>query len=288
MDTSDSTTKTKRCTKGDECVHPMGCLQPATNEYFPLNKRRTDGFGSWCKACQRVYNKKYNTENVEKLRQYRRRYALSNPEKVREYKRNWEANHRDELRERRRQRRSTPESKEKNRRYYTENIDKIKAYKRERYLKNKDKVREYGKRYRAEHAEKIKEDKQRYRAENIEKVRAYNRRWYAKNAMKVAVQQRNYRTKHPSKMLSYVHLRRARKLTVGGVYTPADIHLQLKSQRGLCWWCSKPLNNKYHIDHRIPLARGGSNAPANLCLACPKCNNSKGAKLPHEWNGRLL
>lgn len=54
---------------------------------------------------------------------------------------------------------------------------------------------------------------------------------------------------------------------------------QLELQAGRCWWCGKRLR-KYHIDHRVPLAHGGTNDPANLVLACSNCNQRKRSKMP--------
>jgi uncharacterized protein (DUF433 family) len=64
----------------------------------------------------------------------------------------------------------------------------------------------------------------------------------------------------------------------------------LKRQKGRCYYCGKKIVGTFHVDHAIPLSRGGSNAPENLVAACIKCNLQKGAKLPHEWpeGGRLL
>lgn len=61
-----------------------------------------------------------------------------------------------------------------------------------------------------------------------------------------------------------------------------------RQQRGLCWWCSVELLGIYEIDHRVPLAMGGTNEIGNLCLSCIDCNHSKSDKLPWEFNGRLL
>jgi hypothetical protein len=72
-----------------------------------------------------------------------------------------------------------------------------------------------------------------------------------------------------------------------GKVTQGDIQLMLRSQKGRCWYCQTKLD-KYHIEHRAPLSRGGSNHPSNLVLSCPTCNLSKGAKFPHEWIGRLI
>lgn len=42
------------------------------------------------------------------------------------------------------------------------------------------------------------------------------------------------------------------------------------------------------IDHVIPQARGGQNAPANLILACTRCNDVKGCRTPFEWAMDIL
>lgn len=61
-----------------------------------------------------------------------------------------------------------------------------------------------------------------------------------------------------------------------------------KQQRGHCWWCNADLAGVYHVDHRVPLAKGGTDAEDNLCLACPNCNQKKSDKMPYEVMGRLI
>lgn len=113
----------------------------------------------------------------------------------------------------------------------------------------------------------------RYRTTHRQEARERNKKWSAANPVVKRALRENYR---------------ARK-AAGGEHTAADIRLLMKSQQGLCWWCGKPVDpKKYHVDHRIPLSRGGSNNPDNLCITCPTCNLSKNDKLPYEWNGRLL
>jgi 5-methylcytosine-specific restriction endonuclease McrA len=54
-----------------------------------------------------------------------------------------------------------------------------------------------------------------------------------------------------------------------------------------CRWCGKETTPRHrHIDHIIPLSKGGADAVANLCIACPRCNRSKAAKLPEEFAGQ--
>ena len=65
-----------------------------------------------------------------------------------------------------------------------------------------------------------------------------------------------------------------------------EIALQLKTQKGNCWWCGKECSSDYHVDHRIPLSKGGKNTAGNMVISCPTCNFKKGNKL--FFNGRLL
>jgi 5-methylcytosine-specific restriction endonuclease McrA len=99
---------------------------------------------------------------------------------------------------------------------------------------------------------------------------------------------KEYRHKYPEKARARVMARIARKHNNGGTHTGEDIQRQLQTQRGLCWWCGKPVNNRFHVDHRVPLAKGGHNGPGNIVISCPKCNQAKSAHMPWEFNGRLL
>lgn len=98
-----------------------------------------------------------------------------------------------------------------------------------------------------------------------------------------------YRHRHPEKIKARKATRKEKgELTLKDDWTVDDLQLQIKSQKDRCWWCSKKLKGKYEIDHVIPLAKGGTNNARNIVLSCPKCNRSKGAKLPQEFMGRLF
>lgn len=95
-----------------------------------------------------------------------------------------------------------------------------------------------------------------------------------------------YRSRHPDRIKARGKLRW--NVGLNGDATANDVALQLKSQKNKCWWCGKKLKDDYHVDHRVPLDKGGSNTAGNIVISCASCNLSKGAKMPHEWNGRLL
>jgi 5-methylcytosine-specific restriction endonuclease McrA len=83
-------------------------------------------------------------------------------------------------------------------------------------------------------------------------------------------------------------IRRARRLAAGGTYTAQDILKIYAWQQGACYWCQALVGKTYHVDHVVPLARGGSNRPENLCIACQPCNLRKFTKMPYEFIGRLF
>jgi 5-methylcytosine-specific restriction endonuclease McrA len=67
---------------------------------------------------------------------------------------------------------------------------------------------------------------------------------------------------------------------------------QYRSQDGRCFYCLIPLDllhrRSYQIDHRVPIYRGGTNSPDNLCIACTSCNQVKGAERLPSYDPDLL
>lgn len=49
-----------------------------------------------------------------------------------------------------------------------------------------------------------------------------------------------------------------------------------------CYYCGAT-TEPFHVDHRVPIAKGGTDEIDNLVPACLRCNLSKGAKLLEEW-----
>lgn len=54
-----------------------------------------------------------------------------------------------------------------------------------------------------------------------------------------------------------------------------------------CYWCKKKTTPGFrHIDHIIPLSKGGPDSTGNLCVSCPPCNSRKGALSPEDFAGQ--
>ena len=50
-------------------------------------------------------------------------------------------------------------------------------------------------------------------------------------------------------------------------------------QRGLCFYCHRPIAGVWVTDHVVPLFRGGTSAYKNLVITCWTCNKRKGIKI---------
>ena len=89
----------------------------------------------------------------------------------------------------------------------------------------------------------------------------------------------NNRQQYRTRTLNYI----ARKRNALGTHTAADVAFMVEYQQFRCFWCSDDISGGHHVDHIIPLSKGGTNGPENLVASCDPCNRSKGAKLPKEF-----
>lgn len=174
------------------------------------------------------------------------------------------------------------------RQWVADNPDKKRASDKQWAETHRELEREYSRRAYWKDPEKSRAYTRAKQERNRTRVRESSRAWNQRNREHVTARIREWRRSNPEKARAAKLRRRAMEFNAEGSHTAEDIRILVKSQKGLCWWCGNAVGDEYHIDHRIPLSRGGSNAPENLCITCPSCNQSKTDKLPSEWNGRLL
>jgi 5-methylcytosine-specific restriction endonuclease McrA len=159
---------------------------------------------------------------------------------------------------------------------------------------NRKKIAAYRREYRKLNAEKIKAYEKLHYTRNClrerERAKAYARH-YQKTENGRAAQQR-WRSKNKAHLLVLAYRYRARKLSAETDLDSRLLEDAIKSLKSVdhlpCYWCGASTTPKTrHIDHIIPLTKGGANGSANICCACARCNRRKYNKLPHEFSGQF-
>lgn len=135
---------------------------------------------------------------------------------------------------------------------------------------------DYSRSYRESHVAQILETNAAWRAKNPE----YRREHYLKNRDRLLANVKEWRKANPQAYKRNVQNRRARILFGGGVLSKGLEARLFKLQRGRCTCCGKSLGKKYHMDHIVPLAKGGLNKDSNMQLLRALCNHQKHAKDP--------
>lgn len=152
----------------------------------------------------------------------------------------------------------------------------------------------YLEKYRKNNREKYLASLRGYHQRNRERVLSRQRSYYQENAELMRERARNYFRENPEVKRRHERKRRSQKLNAQDLGYKFCEKSALRLQRGRCANCYEKVGvnrKKYHVDHIVPLSRGGSNDPTNLQILCVECNLRKSAKDPIEWareNGRLL
>ncbi len=162
-----------------------------------------------------------------------------------------------------------------------------------RYRKNHpDRAVAQTRAYKKAHPEWKKETDRKYYHSNKAKHRVWQKRYDDKHPEVGRESARRYRAAHPEKMRAIAHTRRSREVGAEGKCSAADLRRIKKEQGNKCAYCGVSFrNSKAHVDHIIPLSRGGTNYPRNIQILCNRCNLRKSYKDPIVFAqelGRLL
>lgn len=174
--------------------------------------------------------------------------------------------------------------KERGRARYLERHEESRRYRREYYWRTKQQRAEYRKAYnRANREHKANYDRARREA-MAEELRVEKLAWKRANAEAIRVKRRADYKANPEKYVAWNQGRRTAKLenpeSVG--VSLADWTQLLRRYSRCCAYCgTRP--DVIHMEHVIPLSRGGRHAIGNILPACRSCNYSKNARFVMEW-----
>ncbi|MGW0929581.1 HNH endonuclease [Streptomyces sp. NPDC002644] len=91
---------------------------------------------------------------------------------------------------------------------------------------------------------------------------------------------RNYYARLPADK-RHTLTQRKRAETYGTRHAPYSRSAIFARWGNRCAYCNAPAE---HLDHVMPLSRGGDDIESNMVPACADCNLSKGAKTLAEWS----
>lgn len=191
-----------------------------------------------------------------------------------------------------------------------------KEYKREWYLKNRERILKERKAYRAANKELLSERAKRHREQNPDKVRAKQRESYqrhrdkalarvrkyqAANKEKISEKGKVYREKNKERIKAYYkqnkeraleHNRQRRAKIRGQAAEPYTTQDVLDKYGTDCYLCGKPIDlnanrhpgdpgweNGLHIEHVIPISKGGHDTIDNVRPSHGQCNLKKGTQI---------
>lgn len=143
--------------------------------------------------------------------------------------------------------------------------------------KNKEKI---AARMKAYH-KRLRETDKEWRESTYRKTRE----WREKNKDHLKAYSSERKRKYRKEYTIHENNRRLKKLLNGGEVILQDVENINKKQGYVCATpvCKVSTREKYHIDHRVPISKGGRNSPENIDILCPSCNCRKNARMPDEW-----
>lgn len=198
---------------------------------------------------------RYREKNRDKCREATLKSHAKNPERKRAYDAEWKATNEAYI--------------QAQKEYREANRDKLNAQTVAWRKANSDWVSTYNLFYALATSEHQKAKIKKWRQDNPERAAEYSAMWAAENRDRRVINEQR---------------RRAFKLNSQGDLSPDTIKRLMSLQKCKCAVCRTDLKKSgHHLDHIMPLSKGGSHDESNVQLLCPKCNLTKSAKHPIDF-----
>lgn len=224
---------------------------------------------SKCKECTKSYNKEWQKDNRDKTKLYSRKHRVG--------QKGITVEEQDNINQQRREdyikAQEIKKEKQKQLEIKREELEQKKLSPTKECIKCKE-IKPKSEFFKA----KGKLDGYDNRCKECEKLRLRRER---------NMQPKVHRTPEEIRIRKKLQKHKRRTLTKNGDVTVQQLK-ELYSTAKNCYWCNTKLNkNNTHLDHLMPLSKGGEHTLTNLVVSCPTCNLQKNAKDPIEFANKL-
>lgn len=117
---------------------------------------------------------------------------------------------------------------------------------------------------------------------NSERRKEYMRDYMRKNRAKLVARSAAWKKANPERAKTLAvhssHLRRTRLVQTPKLQRDqarSMMQRERKKKTHVCYYCKSRFKGTMHWDHVMPVSKGGTHSPDNLCVACPDCNLRK-------------
>ena len=168
--------------------------------------------------------------------------------------------------------------------YRKNNIERMREKDRERYESNRDAKIEASKSWYRENKERSRIRSKQYMEKHKERIRIRKIIYNQKNREKNRIRHRAWCLANPNRVDESNVKRKTRLVRQSnGSITSQEIAKMLKDTVKCPYCMTRVESSDKHVDHMIPLSKGGLHATYNLAVVCSKCNHRKKDKTYPEW-----
>lgn len=237
-------------------------LNLKSREYHAKNRvKRNQNYKVWASKNKEHLIKKrkeYWLKNKEKISKSYRNWRLKNMQKRRDFCKKWRLEH--------------PESVKKSfKKWSRNNKELLRSWQKEYACKNRIRIKTYMRSYH----------KNVYYPLNKSRILIRTKSYKASHPVPKEIRRRQaaeWRKNNPEKLRALGSKRQARRrgAEIGDRHVDSIIKELRSKDSFTCYYCqNKFIISKMHIDHIIPIVKGGRHSSDNICSSCSTCNCRK-------------
>jgi 5-methylcytosine-specific restriction endonuclease McrA len=125
------------------------------------------------------------------------------------------------------------------------------------------------------------------RAKNYQRDLEYQRKWIDDNRDYCNERANKWRKNNPDKVRLTNKAMIAKRRSSVGKHTAKEIEGILYGQNYRCMYCKSCIEDSHHLDHIIPVSKGGSSWSVNMQALCQSCNRRKWASNPTVYEDSI-